>query len=308
MTRLQRHNGLHVVVKAKAGLVKKRFGSIALKLFIAAAYGFSNNSNAQDANSQLKAEIIHIRSLAPPLVQSKVSELIKQVGALPDGPGKIYLSLGLSAVVAEKDVSQDTLQAIARMFDQALLAAPPKDPLDSLANYKNLATFIHFKHVHIELHDPKLTRELAILDANTPDLKHADFTLNDLHGMPVTLSGLRGNIVLVNFWATWCGPCVQELYDLDVIQSRFRSQGVIVLALTNESRPKIEAFLKRTPHRERVLLDTGGHIARQFDVGGIPHTFVFDRKGRFVTDEVEQLNETELKQMLNQAGLAARPK
>jgi|GEM_PF-849659 len=107
-----------------------------------------------------------------------------------------------------------------------------------------------------------------------------DFTLNDLGGNPVQLSSLRGQVVLVNFWATWCGPCRAELPDLAAVYSKHQAEGLTVLGVDDgEQAEAVSGFLKNNYIPYPVLLDSNQRVARTYRVSAIPTTFVVDRRG-----------------------------
>ncbi|MGI9862686.1 TlpA disulfide reductase family protein [Moorella naiadis] len=115
------------------------------------------------------------------------------------------------------------------------------------------------------------------------DQVHApDFTLPALDGSQVSLASLKGQVVVLNFWATWCPYCVAEMDELDAAAGRLAPRGVKVLAVNimqRETLEKINAFLGAKPHNYMVLLDEGSNVADAYGVSGIPTTFIIDRQG-----------------------------
>jgi len=109
--------------------------------------------------------------------------------------------------------------------------------------------------------------------------------------------------VLVNFWATWCGPCRLEMPDLNDFYSRFKSQGLVVLSITNEESLKVSSFVSETGYRAPVLLDSESQAAKRFHVENLPRSFVFNRKGKLVALAVDQRSRRQFFQMLAAAGL-----
>ena len=109
-----------------------------------------------------------------------------------------------------------------------------------------------------------------------------DFVLPRLDGKIQKLSNYRGKVVLVNLWATWCPPCIEEMPLLERIQADFGPRGVIVLALAADDDPElVRAFIKEHPVGFDVLLDVGGEVGTRYGITGYPETFVVDREGRF---------------------------
>lgn len=109
-----------------------------------------------------------------------------------------------------------------------------------------------------------------------------EFALQDLAGKKVRLSDFRGKVVLVTFWATWCGPCKKEMPELQKFQKEHADKGVEVLAVNIDdfnSRSKIKPFLAENDLRIRVLLEDPAQLTG-YDYSGIPALYVIDREGR----------------------------
>ena len=107
--------------------------------------------------------------------------------------------------------------------------------------------------------------------------------LTDAQGRTVTLAGFKGKVVLVNFWATWCAPCVREMPALDTLQAKFgRAKFVIVaVSLDRLGFPKIAPFLERIRvTRLTVLLDANRKLYRKVGGQGLPTTLLLDHEGR----------------------------
>ncbi len=121
-----------------------------------------------------------------------------------------------------------------------------------------------------------------------------DLTLHDANGAALKLSDLRGKVVVLDFWATWCGPCRAALPHLESLAKTYGPQGVVVLAAcTNDEREAFEEFIEEQSFRYPSLAfahDAPGRSSerasrRLYGVGGIPHTFIVDRDGT-VVDQV----------------------
>ena len=133
--------------------------------------------------------------------------------------------------------------------------------------------------------------------------RQADFTLKDLTGKEWTLSQLRGKVVLVNFWATWCPPCRKEMPDLDALYNEFRARGLVILAISDEDTAKVQPFIAEHKYTYPILLDPGDKVNKLMAVEGIPKSFVYDREGKLVAQAMDMRTRNQLLQMLSQAGM-----
>jgi peroxiredoxin len=109
-----------------------------------------------------------------------------------------------------------------------------------------------------------------------------DFTLPDLQGNSVRLSDLKGNVVLLNFFATWCPPCREEMPSLEELYLTYRNKGFVVLGVSNDAQGKkvVEPFIKKYESTFPVVLDSKSEVSRQYLVRGLPTTYLLDRQGR----------------------------
>ncbi len=107
-----------------------------------------------------------------------------------------------------------------------------------------------------------------------------DFSLNDPSGRSVRLSDLRGKVVLVNLWATWCPPCQAEMPDLAAVYQAHSNEGLVILGVDDsELSETVTGFLARNPLPYPVLLDPDSRVARAYGVDYLPVSFLIDRNG-----------------------------
>jgi thiol-disulfide isomerase/thioredoxin len=106
------------------------------------------------------------------------------------------------------------------------------------------------------------------------------FELNSNSGKPVSLAGLKGQIVLVNFWASWCGPCRQEMPILEQLHQKYGHKGVTLIGVNVEpDSAAAAAWLKATPVSFPILFDVDSKVSKLYEVQGMPNTVILDRKG-----------------------------
>lgn len=104
-----------------------------------------------------------------------------------------------------------------------------------------------------------------------PESEAADFTLKTPEGRSVTLSALRGQGVLLNFWATWCPPCRLEMPSMERLRQEFKDQGLVILAVDIEESPKLVAkFMKEFRLGFPALLDSDSKVSSRYRVLGLP--------------------------------------
>jgi TonB family protein len=106
------------------------------------------------------------------------------------------------------------------------------------------------------------------------------FALKDLDGNQVDLQSFKGKVVLLDFWASWCGPCVAELPHIEKLHKDFKDKGLVVLGIDNEEVEVAKAFLKEKGYTFTSLVDEGRTVATQYEVTGIPQVFIINREGK----------------------------
>ena len=135
-----------------------------------------------------------------------------------------------------------------------------------------------------------LTKTLLILIAFAPlaPLQAAgeptgpapDFTLMNQSGEPVSLSELRGQVVMINFWASWCAPCREEMPLLEQIHQRYEPLGFTLLGVNvEENSADAENWLKDRPVSFPILFDPQNGVSKLYDVVAMPSTVLIDRSG-----------------------------
>lgn len=107
-----------------------------------------------------------------------------------------------------------------------------------------------------------------------------DFSLQSLDGSTVRLSDLKGQVVLINFWATWCAPCREEMPLLDAIYQKYNRLGVELLGINVEDDASgARKYLNETPVTFPILFDPDGRVSKQYQVKAMPSTILVDRHG-----------------------------
>jgi len=109
------------------------------------------------------------------------------------------------------------------------------------------------------------------------------FALRDLEGRPARLEDYRGRVVLLNFWATWCAPCREEMPAIQALARELDRQGLVVLAVNyQEGEAAVREFARETAVSVPVLLDPDGAVTRRYRVTVLPTTVLIDRQGALV--------------------------
>ena len=130
---------------------------------------------------------------------------------------------------------------------------------------------------------PQLNPQLKVSPSRISNGSMAtDFTLSNLEGKAVSLKSMRGRVVLINFWATWCGPCRVEMPHLEKLYQEYGKTDVRFLAISAEEPEVIRQFLATKQYGFGSLVDDKGEVSRLYGVNGIPHTLLLDRSGRVI--------------------------
>lgn len=259
---------------------------------------------ASSAEQPIAAQMRTLRSLAPDVRARTTKQLALQIRELPLTADKVTLADNLANLSTEGDLGQDTLQEVAATLAEALLQqSQPASFTGPAPPYIELAQLVRYEHVRVTLDDPQFSAAMARLAADDVSRQDADFALTDLQGKNWKLSDLRGKVALVNFWATWCPPCRSEMPDLDALYQRFKSQGLVVLAISNEDAATVKPFVNKFKITFPVLLDPGDSVNEQYKISGIPKTFIYGRDGRLVAQAIDMRTSGQFQDMLAQAGL-----
>ncbi len=128
-----------------------------------------------------------------------------------------------------------------------------------------------------------------------------DFTLKSLSGTNLKLSEMTGNVVLINFWASWCGPCREEMPLLNALHKKYEPLGFTVLGVNvEEDVNAAKGFLKNFPVDFPVLLDNTNQVSKLYEVIAMPTSVVVDRDGnmRYLHQGYKSGDEAKYQQMV----------
>jgi peroxiredoxin len=265
---------------------------------IAAGQGAGPSARAKAIQQKMST----LRGLADNERATATKALAVSIRDLPSLEERLALGASLSNLATEGDNGKDTLQAVADTLAEAIRQAAGKSGLTAPA-YEALARLARYESVTVNLNDNPYKAALGRLEQIDRQTQLATFSLKDLTGKQWSLQDLRGSVVLVSFWATWCPPCRKEMPDMDALYKRFQSRGLVVLAISNEEEALVRKFLGEHPYRFPILLDLGGKAGKAYQVEGIPKSFVYDRGGKIVATGVDQRTERQFLEMLAKAGL-----
>lgn len=281
--------------------MKSRYvrGAAALAAMLAAAWAFWRLTSRAD-----EASLSDRVGMLPYLPREKwtgsVATLAAAIRRLPASADKRQLIRVLADRVTERGADHAVVQGIAETVAEVINDTPDYDRGPILWSLAHLA---HYDHVTVSVDDPRYRAALDRLEAQDRQRENADFQLADIEGGTWRLRDLRGKVVLVIFWATWCPDCRAEMPDLQVLAERFAKPGLTILAISDEARERVAPFITSKRYTFPALLDPGGDIEKAFQVEGIPQSFLYNRAGRLVAHAVERQNRAEFLGMLKAAGL-----
>jgi len=250
------------------------------------------------APADIGTRIDRLRSLADDARAVETRKLALEIRALPKPAEELALAASLSNLATEGG-SLATLREVAATIADGIR----KVPSASDQAYDELARLVHYEGVDLQMNDPRFQKALAGYEAKDRARQQSDFSLKDLDGKSWTLSRLRGNVVIVNFWATWCPPCRKEMPDLEALHKRFNGKGLVILAISDEEASKVRPFIAAQKYTYPILLDPGRLANTRFQIGGIPVSLVYDRNGKLVAQSSDMRTMDRFLEMLRRAGL-----
>jgi peroxiredoxin len=152
-----------------------------------------------------------------------------------------------------------------------------------LISFVNL-TSRRFDNARVETATPPLSSSSTVAAGKLA----ANFKLRDLKGDEVSLASLRGKVVFLNIWATWCAPCREEMPSIESLYNNFKaSKDFVVLAVSQDTDgATVRPFVEQNHLQFMVLLDPRNEVGERYDVNGIPETFIIGRDGRIVAHHV----------------------
>ncbi|HWC95566.1 MAG TPA: TlpA disulfide reductase family protein [Candidatus Sulfopaludibacter sp.] len=227
-----------------------------------------------------------------------VLQVIREIRELP-AASQVQWASSVANLSTEGDLGKEALGAVAATMASALREAPAStaDP------YLELASLVRFEHLPAPPSDPSLDAAASLVSLRQQLHQEIDFTLTGLDGKTYTLSALRGKVVLLNFWATWCPPCRKEMPDMEKLYRSLQAKGFVVLAVSDEDRETVARFEEKLKYTFPLLLDPDRKVNAAFDVEGIPKSFLFDRDGKLVAHAIDMRTEAQFLEMLKQAGM-----
>ena len=255
-------------------------------------------------HKEITKRISGLRALPDDTKGAAITQLALDIRAFNEPGVRVGLASGLANLATEGDFGARALQEVADTLSAALKLEPVARTVTGPSGpYVTLAGLVRYEHVKAALNDPQFAEAMKKLKEDDKTREKADFTLNDLNGNAWTLKSLRGKVVLVNFWATWCPPCRKEIPDLELLYNRFKDKGLVVLGISDEAASKVTAFVGSHTMTYPVLLDPGRKVNKQLEVEGIPRTLLYNRNGRLAAEAIDMRTQRQLLALLAKAGM-----
>jgi peroxiredoxin len=284
--RFQNHKDVLAQWQLSGALQVKRLGA-----------GASNRAERSPAETSISERLGKLRSLPDPERIKSVLEIAHDIHALPKGSKSGWAS-SLASLATEGDLGKEAIDAVAAALGEGIQEDSP-----SVRVCLELASLIRYEHARAPFSDPTLEASDAVLALRERVHQDATFALTSMEGKTYSLPALRGKVVLLNFWATWCAPCRKEMPDMEALYRRFEKKGLVVLAVSDEDRETVSRFLEKERYTFPVLLDPGREANKAFDVEGIPKSFIFNAEGKLVAQAIDMRSERQFLELLKVAGI-----
>jgi len=165
-------------------------------------------------------------------------------------------------------------------------------------NFKNILFFLAIalllipqtrQPIQIVLHKGiAWVKPISIKETALATIPNYDWKLTDMQNTFFDFEEAKGQVVLINFWATWCPPCIAEMPSMQALYNDYKDK-MVFLFVTNESHSAVNSFLEKYDYAFKVYQSTTNYPA-YFDVTTIPRTFLIDKKGNIIVDESGAVN------------------
>ncbi|MGH9475336.1 MAG: TlpA disulfide reductase family protein [Terriglobales bacterium] len=255
------------------------------------------------AQQVLVERIGKLRSLDHAARAQQTRALALVVRALPADATKSLVALDLASLSTEGDFGRGTLQQVTTTLQDALAQTPPTDADMADAAYQELASLARYEDMKVTLSSQPYAAAVAKLEGDDAARAGANFTLIGLGGTRWTLAALRGKVVLVNFWATWCPPCRAEMPDLERLHTEFAPRGLVILGISDEKPVTVSTFVNGEHVTYPILLDPDDAVEKLYRVESIPMSFLYNRQGKLVAEAMDMRTRGQFLAMLAKAGL-----
>lgn len=104
---------------------------------------------------------------------------------------------------------------------------------------------------------------------------------------PLANPELKGKVVYLDFWASWCGPCKESFPWLNQMQAKYKDKGLVIIGINMDKDPaKTEAFLKDTPAQFQIVSNPEGDLAKKYGVKGMPYSVIIDKNGKVIHSHI----------------------
>jgi len=182
-----------------------------------------------------------------------------------------------------------------------LLANASRDSSYAIAD--EAALLIREYGLRLGENDPSIQARIALAQLEETLSDGYSFTLPSVDGTILRLKELRGKVVLLNFWATWCGPCRAEKPILQKVYDELKDKGFMILAITDEDPAVVRRFAGEYHITVPVIIDRRRTVFDHYLIEGIPKTIILNRQGRAVARPVTITDEAQLRKVLAAAGV-----
>ena len=137
------------------------------------------------------------------------------------------------------------------------------------------------------------------INQNSIKLKAKDFKLKDLNGKELSLSDLRGKKVFLNFWATWCPPCRNEMPEIEKLYQETKNSDLVIVSVEiGEPLSTVKPFIDQNEYNFKVLLDSDQSVATEYGISAIPTSFFIDKEGNIVSKNTGAMNIDQMKEYI----------